>query len=66
MRLLVGDMNARQLNKRPGEQHMLGGFIYKPTIERIIDMSEEKKDNRRRFTETIRKASMVVMITWIE
>jgi hypothetical protein len=45
---------------------MLGGFIYKPTIEIIIDMSEEKKDNRRSFTETIRKASMVVMITWIE
>ena len=66
MDLLVGDFNARVVEIKEGEQHIIGRHFFKSTETCMEEMSEETQENRSFFMNMCKVYNFKVCNTWFE
>ena len=64
--LIVGDFNARLLERLPAESEHIGQHVFKISDYHIEDMPQPQAENRELFIEFCMEADYVVSNTWFQ
>ena len=66
LHLVVGDFNARLLERLPEESHIVGRHIYRHNTSSVDDLSEQQKQNRHLFADFCCAHKLLPINTWFE
>ena len=64
--IVLGDFNARLLERLPHEQDIIGMHIFREDASSIDQLSEKQKDNRSRFITFCQENGFVICNTWYQ